>query len=189
MQINCKDLIKQLRWPLRCLRYAFSEERKEKKYDFEGWKKPGPRSLVCILKFCLTGKENDWQISFSPTPVAVPYWAGGDDLGVRSLQLRKAGFGGAAQGCVQQHTHSPDGRIYTKALIVWFIKAGSILTKIEPRAQLKAPFPPLPLPCALRNPHAGVAGMRKRGKIGVWWQRTTAPALALSLGDISVGDW
>lgn len=92
----------------------------------------------------------------------------GDDLGVRSLQLRKAGFGGAAQGwavlSVQQHTPSPDGRIYTKALIVWFVKAGSILTKTEPRAQPKAPFPPPPPPCALRNPRTGVAVMRKRGQ-------------------------
>lgn len=122
----------------------------------------------------------------------------GDDLGVRSLQLRKAGFGGAVQGCavlsVQQYTRSPDGRIYTKALIVWLIKAGSILTKIEARAQLKAPFPPLPSPCALRNSCSGVAVMRKRvakgrkSKTGVWWQRTTAPALTLSLGDISVAD-
>lgn len=90
----------------------------------------------------------------------------GHDLGVRSSQLRKAGFGGAVQGCavlsVQQYTHSPDGRIYTKALIVWLIKAGSILTRTEPRAQLKASFAPLPSPCALRNSCSGVAVMRKR---------------------------
>lgn len=70
------------------------------------------------------------------------------------------------QGCavlsVQQYTRSPDGRIYTKALIVWLIKAGSILTKTEPRAQLKASFAPLPSPCALRNSCSGVAVMRKR---------------------------
>lgn len=91
----------------------------------------------------------------------------GDDLGVKSLQPRKAGFGGAALGCavlsVQQFSRSPDGRIYTKALIVWFIKAGSVLTKIEqPGAQMKAPFPPLPSPCALRSPYTRVAVKRKR---------------------------
>lgn len=112
----------------------------------------------------------------------------GDDLGVKSLQLRRAGFGGAAQGCavlsVQQYSRSPDGRVYTKALIVWFIKAGSILTKIEQRAQTKTPFPALPSPCALRNPRSGVAVMRKRRQNwGVVTQDHCASADIITRGD------
>lgn len=159
LQINRKDLIKQQRWPLRCLWSAFSEEWKENKYDFEGWKKLAPRSLICVLNICLTGKENDWAMSLSLAPVAVRGWAGGRWSGCEELAADKSRVWGscAGLGCAVRAAaeRSPDGRIYTKALIVWLIKAGSILTKT-------APFLSLPSPCALRNPCAGAAVMRKR---------------------------
>lgn len=106
-------------------------------------KEHGPRSLICILNLWLAGKEND-RLEGIPSPrPRLPSRVGleGADAGAKSSQLRKAGFGGAEQGSavlsVRRHSLSPDGRIRTKALIIWLIKAGSILPKLEPAAEMK----------------------------------------------------
>lgn len=69
---------------------------------------------------------------------------------------------------VQRYDLSPDDRIYTKALIIWFVKAGSILAKLEPAADantVSSPSIPLYFKESLL---LGLRGWGKGGKIGVW---------------------
>lgn len=77
VQMNCKDLIRQLFWLHSGASDAhLSEDWKENKYNFQVWekkKKKGPRSLTCILKISgLLEKKTTGKISLSPASDALP---------------------------------------------------------------------------------------------------------------------
>lgn len=159
VQINRKDLIKQLRWPLRCLWSAFSNEWKEKKYDFEGWKKLVPRSLLCLLNISLTGEENDWAMSLSLAQL--PSRAGLEEMirvwGARSWQKQGLGELRRAGLCCQRSSTAV-------LLMAGFTQRlwSSVSLKLEASSPRQHRFHPFLPPCALRNPCAGAAVMRKR---------------------------